>query len=68
MIILNECELITFVSAVACTISKSCTDDEISLLSSILTQLGDSLATILAKRALCSKNTNIGNDMQESNS
>lgn len=65
---MNECELVTFVSAVACAISKSCTDDEISLLSAIFDQLGDSLATILAKRALCSKNTNTENDIQESNS
>lgn len=63
---MNECELITFVSAVACTISKSCTEDEISLLSTIFNQLGDTLATILAKRALCSKNTNTENDIQES--
>jgi hypothetical protein len=64
VIILNECELITFISAIACTISKCYTDDEISLLSSAFNQLGDSLATILAKRDLCSKNTNMENNNQ----
>ena len=52
---MDECELVTFISAVACTISRTCSDDELSLLSTIFNQLGDSLATILAKRALCNE-------------
>ncbi len=54
---MDECELVTFISAVACTISRTCSDDELSLLSTIFNQLGDSLATILAKRALCNEST-----------
>jgi hypothetical protein len=57
VIILDECEIIAFVSAFACSISKCYTDDELNLLAAIFTQLGDSLNTITARRALCDNNT-----------
>ena len=44
---MNSCELVSFVSAVSCAISKACTPEEIALLAAVFTQLGDSLATIL---------------------
>lgn len=50
---MDKCELIMLVSTVACTLSKCCSDDDLSILSAIFTQLGDSLATILTKRQLC---------------
>jgi hypothetical protein len=53
---MDECELITLVTAIACTISKCCSDDDISILSVIFTQLGDTLTTVLTKRELCEKN------------
>lgn len=51
---MDECELIVFVSAVACSLSKCLSTDELTLLSAVFTQLGDSLATILTRRELCS--------------
>lgn len=54
---MDECELIMLVSTVACTLSKCCSTDELNILSVVFTQLGDSLATILAKRQLCETTT-----------
>lgn len=49
---MDECELVSFITAVACVIAKSCPEDEITLLATIFSQLGDTLATILTKRSL----------------
>jgi len=49
---MDECELITLVTAVACGISKCCSEDDISLLSAVMSQLGDTLATILTQREI----------------
>ena len=65
---MDECELITFISVTACAISKCCSTDEITLLSVIFTQLGDSLATILAKRSLISNNDNENNTQESKHS
>lgn len=43
---MEPCEFVTFISALACTISKNKSTDEISLLAAFFTQLGDTLATI----------------------
>ncbi|WP_192848879.1 DUF6774 domain-containing protein [Roseburia sp. 499] len=50
---MTSCELVTFVSSLACAISKSCNKDELSVLATVFTQLGDSLETILAHEAVC---------------
>lgn len=50
---MNPCELVTFVSAMACAIAKCCDTNELSVLSAVFTQLGDSLATILAQTDFC---------------
>lgn len=55
MIGLDECELVLFISGIACGIAKCSTDDELALMASIFSQLGDTLATIAAKRD-CSSN------------
>lgn len=52
---MNACELTASITAAANTISCKMNDDELSLLALILTQLGDTLATIAAKRSLCQK-------------
>lgn len=49
---MDECELVALVTAVACAISKSCDDEDISLLAVVLTQLGDTLTTILTQRQI----------------
>ena len=46
-------ELTSAVTALANAISCKLTLDEMALLSSILVQLGDTLATIAARAALC---------------
>ena len=45
---MNPCELNITVSAIACAIAKDKTPQQISLLSALFVQLGDSLATIAA--------------------
>lgn len=54
---MDECELVLFISTIACSIAKCYNDDELELMASIFSQLGDSLATISARRDLCSKDT-----------
>lgn len=54
---MGECEIVMLVSTVACTLSKCCSTDELNISSAFFTQLGDSLATILAKRQLCKTTT-----------
>lgn len=49
---MNSCELVNLVSALSCLIVQNYNADEIGVLSAIFTQLGDSLATILANDAL----------------
>ena len=43
---MNSAQLTFAITALANTISQKLTDDEIALLSSVLVQLGDTLATI----------------------
>ena len=50
---MNPCELTAAVTALANTIAKSCTVDELNLLGVILTQLGDTLTTIATHRSIC---------------
>lgn len=45
---MSPCELVTLVSSLACLIAKDKSNEDISLLAAIFTQLGDSLATIVA--------------------
>lgn len=49
---MNSCELVNLISMLTCLIVKNYNDEEIGLLSAIFTQLGDSLATILANDAV----------------
>lgn len=49
---MNSCELVTFISALACTIAQNKTQEEINILAAIFTQLGDTLATISVSRDL----------------
>ncbi len=43
---MKNCEFVTFISILACSIAKNKTEDEINILSTFFTQLGDTLATI----------------------
>ncbi len=52
---MDDCELISFITAIACAIVKNCPEKEITMLAVTFTQLGDTLATVLAKRSLIEK-------------
>lgn len=43
---MNSCKFVTFISALACSIAKNKSQNEINLLSTFFSQLGDTLATI----------------------
>ncbi|BCJ95977.1 hypothetical protein acsn021_35460 [Anaerocolumna cellulosilytica] len=51
---MQSCELVTFVTAVACTMSQCYSEDELAVIAAVFTQLGDTLTTILAQEQLCS--------------
>lgn len=57
---MNPCELTVSITALANTIACKLTDDELTLLASVLVQLGDTLATIGVQRAIC-ENANKNN-------
>ena len=50
---MNACELTAAVTALANTIARGRSVDELNLLGVILTQLGDTLFTIAAQREIC---------------
>ena len=50
---MNSCQLTASVTAVANAISCRLSVEELTLLSTILVQLGDTLATIATQRAMC---------------
>lgn len=52
---MKECEITASVTALAELISGVYNDDELALLSAVLVQLGDTIATILAYRILAGK-------------
>ena len=41
-----NCEFVTFISILACSVAKDKTPEELGILSAIFTQLGDTLATL----------------------
>lgn len=51
---MKSCELVTFVTAVACNMASCYTEEELTLLSAVFSQLGDTLATILTNESLLS--------------
>lgn len=54
---MNSCELVAFISSIACSIAKCYEPDELALLGSMFAQLGDTLATISIQEDLCQKGT-----------
>lgn len=51
---MNSCELVTFVSTIACALSNNCTEDELAIMAVVFSQLGDTLDTILVHKEICS--------------
>lgn len=52
---MNSCELVTLISSVACAVSQCYPPEELAVLATVLTQLGDTLETMLANDELCKK-------------
>lgn len=52
---MNPCELTAAITAIANGLACKMTDDELELWAVVLTQLGDTLATIVLQRSLCQK-------------
>ena len=50
---MNACELTASVTALANALACRLTNDELELLGVVLTQLGDTLFTIIAHRSIC---------------
>lgn len=50
---MGSCEFVIFISILASNIAKGKSDDEINLLSTFFSQLGDTLATISAFDSSC---------------
>lgn len=53
---MNSCELTATITALANGIACKLSDDELAALSTVLVQLGDTLATIATHRTLCNNN------------
>ncbi len=51
---MKSCELVTFITAVACNMASCYSEEELSMLSVIFSQLGDTLATIIANESFIS--------------
>ena len=47
---MQSCELVTLISTVACILAENYSDEEHAIMAAAFTQLGDSLATILATK------------------
>lgn len=62
---MNSCELVTFISSLACAIAKTHSKEEISALATVFTQLGDTLSTILAHDDLCCSGNEESCDISE---
>ena len=52
---MNGCSLTASVTAIANTLACNMTEDELTMLGVILTQLGDTLLTLAAQRSICCK-------------
>ena len=50
---MQNCEFVTLISVLACSIAKDKTPEEIAVLSAFFVQLGDTLATLTTLDALC---------------
>lgn len=59
---MNSCEFVTFISAVACSLTNCYSKDELSLLAAVFSQLGDTLATILTREEICCRDDDKGSD------
>lgn len=50
---MNACELTASITALANGIARKLNNEELTLLASVLVQLGDTLVTIATRRSIC---------------
>ena len=50
---MNACELTATITGLANAIACKLNDEELTLLASVLVQLGDTLVTIVTRRSIC---------------
>ena len=50
---MRSCELVTLITAIACSISQCYPSEELPVIAAIFTQLGDTLGTIIAQEEFC---------------
>lgn len=50
---MDNCSNLYFLSTIACKLSECLSDEELAVLSADLMTLGDMLASVLARQALC---------------
>ena len=55
---MQSCELVMFVSSVACTIAKNTSTEELAIIAAVFNQLGDTLTTILTNEAFDNQEQN----------
>ena len=65
MCCMTPCELVSFVTAVACSIAKSCSEEEIEIMAAVFTQLGDTLATINVQKGIVCNQNNKAEEVSE---
>ena len=63
---MNACELTASITLIANSIANKMTDDELAALSTVLVQLGDTLATIVTHRSICNNQNKKGNALNNS--
>ena len=55
---MNQCELTASVTALANALACKLSNNEVSLLGAVLSQLGDTLTTIATQRSICENSEN----------
>ncbi|MBR5246038.1 MAG: hypothetical protein IKV25_01545 [Clostridia bacterium] len=63
---MNACELTASITLIANSLAGKMTDDELTALSTMLVQLGDTLATIVTHRSICNNQNEKGNALNNS--
>lgn len=53
---MNPCEITALVTAFSNILAQNLTENELNLVAAIFSQIGDTLNTIAAQKALCSSN------------
>lgn len=59
---MQSCELVILISTLACSIAKNKSIDELNLLSTVFSQLGDTLSTIATNEDIINSNNDDNND------